>query len=219
MRISSLILVAGFAGVVAGTAGAAEDEGGWQWYYSAGIPITDVESSELADAAAAEGIEVSGEARDTTIGGQGTLGVMMSRNFGIELRYSASGSARDAPSVTNAGPTPIRGNTKVALDGFTLSAVSRWPLSERIDLLAKLGYGTQDIEIDASLPVAPSDPRTPRVELSESDDDDGFVGALGVRLQTGERWALTAEIEYLAIDFDGMLDEPLRGSVNFEYEF
>lgn len=220
MRAMSRILVAGVAGMAAAAAMADEKSGGgWQWYYSAGIPLTDLQTDGLVEDAAALGVAINDEAGDLAVGGQGTLGVMFTRNLGLELRYAGSGAARDKPTVTNATRPFTLGSTRQSIDGFTLYAVGRWPLRDRVDLMGKIGYTIQDIEFDATLPVNTPDPDGPNVTISYSDDDDGLAGSIGVRIQTGERWAVTAEVEYLAVDFDNRADEPVRGSLNIELMF
>jgi hypothetical protein len=205
------MMVAGLAGIPALAAPAASAaEGGLQWYFSAGIPVTNLETDSLVADAAALGVTATDELGDLAIGGQSTLGVMVTRNLGLEIRYSASGDARDTVRITNITAPPQSGSAKVSIDGLTAYAVGRWPLSEQVDLMGKLGYTSQDIEFDADLLTA---------TIDDSDDDDGFAAGLGVRLSTGERWGVTAEIEYLGVDFDGGLDEPFRGSLNLEYLF
>ncbi len=221
-RITRVVL-AGIAAAAAVPADAAE--GGWRWYYSAGIPVTNLESSSFVADAAAAGYVVTDEIGDVTIGGQGTLGVMVTDKLGAEVRYAASGNARDTPTITNLTAPSQTGSSKLDIDGITVYAVGSWPLSERVDLLGKLGYTFQDLDLDADFPqVFVPGPAGEQGDLVSdgihvSDDDDGFAAALGVRFQTGERWAVIAEVEYLDVDFDNQLDEPIRGSLNLEYTF
>lgn len=211
MRAVNRFMLAALSGIMAITATAADNgEGGMQWYFSAGIPVTNLESSSFVSDAAALGVTVTDEVGDVTVGGQSTLGVMVTSMFGAEIRYSASGNSRDNPTITNITAPPLRGDAKLSIDGITLYGVARWPVHEQVDLLGKLGYTFQDLDLDANLAGT---------IIDTSDDDENFAAAIGVRLRTAENWAVTAEVEYLAVDFSGALDEPIRGSINLEYLF
>lgn len=218
MRVISTMSLALLAGIAAAPA-LGEDQG-WQWYLGAGIPVTNIESSGFIADAAAEGFTVADELADVTIGWQGTLGVMVSGHFGAEVRYSASGNARDEPTISNLSATPLRGSSKTDIDGITVYGIGRWPLTEHLDLLGKLGYTFQDLGLDVQFPTV-FEPGVGLVGsgIDVSDDDDGFAAALGFRIRVNDHWAVVAEAEYLAVDFDGRLDEPIRGSMNLEYVF
>jgi hypothetical protein len=219
MRSMTRLLLAGLAGVSSAAAWAQEPaatsaeprgDGGWRWYYSAGVPITDLETADLVAGAAGLGVTITDETGEKTVGGQGTLGVMATRNFGVEVRYSASGDARNDVTITNFSASPQRGSAKVSIDGITIYGVARWPVHEKVDLMGKLGYTWQDYELEADLLTA---------SLSADEDDDGIAASVGLHLQMGEHWGIVTEIEYLALDFDDALDEPVRGSISLEYRF
>lgn len=211
MRAVQRMLVAmAAAGISANALGAEGETGGWRWYYSAGVPITDLETANLVAEAAAAGVTITDETGEKTIGGQGTLGVMVTRHFGVELRYAGSGDARNDVTITSISAPRQRGSAKVSIDGFTLYGVARWPVHEKVDLMGKLGYTLQDYELEADLLTT---------DLSADDDDDGVAASAGVHLQASEHWGIVAEIEYLAVDFDDELDEPVRGSIGLEYQF
>jgi opacity protein-like surface antigen len=205
---------------------AADEQDGWRWYYNAGIPVTFLETSNLVATAAAKNLVVADEASDTVIGGQASLGAMFTRNFGLEVRYSASGTSRDELTITNLIRPKVEGNAKTSIDGITVYGVASWPLNDSIELQGRLGYSFQDLELEAGLPCLTSEleAQVPCQSfnlrtLDLGDDDDGIAAAAGVRMGMSENWAILAEIEYLAIDFSGALDEPYRGSLSIEYVF
>jgi hypothetical protein len=139
----------------------------------------------------------SDELDDTAIGGQIFAGSMFTRNFGTEIKYSDSGDADQTISGTK---------LKGSIDGFTIYGVATYPFPKRAEASFKLGYTFQDGEI-TGLPQ------------SVSDDDDGFAAAGMLRIRIGDNWAISGELEYLSVDFNSAIDEPLRWGLNAEYHF
>lgn len=210
MHATTKTLMAALAGLASLNVAVAEEaDGGWQWYYSAGIPITNLESSGLQEAASSAGLVINDEVGEVTVGGQGTFGVMVTERFGAEIRYSASANASDSTTVTQAN-SPAEVSAKFSIDGFTLYGVGRYPLNEKTDLLGKIGFTFQDLDGDANFAGT---------AVNLDDEDEGVAAGVGLRWRTAESWAVTAEIEYLAVDFDDAIDEPYRGSLNIEYLF
>lgn len=213
MHAMTKTVMVALVGVASSNAAIAQEaNGGWQWYYSAGVPVTNLDTSGLQDAAASAGLVISDEIGEVTVGGQGTLGVMVTNRFGTELRYSASANASGSVTVTpeNLSDPPAEVSAKFSIDGFTLYGVGRYPLNEKTDVLGKVGYTFQELDADANLGGT---------AVSLDEDDDGVALGVGLRWRTADNWAVTAEIEYFAVDFDDTLDEPYRGSFNIEYLF
>jgi opacity protein-like surface antigen len=179
------------------------------WYVSGGVASTRLESDGLQAAAADVGLAVSNEVSDTAFGFQLAGGVTFNDVFGVELKYSDSGDGEDDVFFTD-GVIIVPVNVEISIDGFTLYGVAQTQLAGSWDVFGKLGYTLQDGELDAS---------AFGVSASDSDDDDGIAAAAGLRYRFDANWAVTGELEYFSIDFDGAIDEPLRGSLNVQYFF
>jgi hypothetical protein len=210
MRASNVTVLGVIAGVAFSASAVAEEaDTGWQWYYSAGIPFTNLDTASLGEAAAAQGLVIADEVGEVAVGGQGTLGVMVTSRFGAEIRYSASANANGSTVIIEPRQ-PATVSAETSIDGITVYGVGRYPVNEKTDILGKIGFTFQDLDAEANLAGT---------VVNLDDEDEGVAAAVGVRWRTGERWAVTAEMEYLAVDFDDALDEPYRGSFNIEYMF
>lgn len=180
-----------------------------RWYVFGGVTGTSIETSSLQALLADEGLFASNEVSDTAFGFQIGAGVMLTKNFGVELKYSDSGDGEDDIFVTDGVDSALI-NVESSIDGFTLYGVAETSFAQSWDLFGKLGYTFQDGEATAS---------AFGFSESSSGDDDGVAVAAGLRYRITPQWAVTGEVEYFAIDFDGGFDEPLRGSVNVQYFF
>jgi hypothetical protein len=182
------------------------------WYVGGGVSGTTFESEGLQDASAGTGLLVSSEIDDTAFGGQLFVGLMFTQNFGVEVKYSNSGETDQIITFADRfNPTlsiPI--TVEASIDGFTLYGVGTIPFSKVVEGSVKLGYTLQDAKLSLSAFGASE---------SVSSDDDGLAVAGLVRFRIGENWAITGELEYFGIDFEGGFKEPLRFSVNGEYHF
>lgn len=204
-HLAALLLVGAGAQAANGSAG------GFTWYLSGGVTGTDLETDGLVEAGSLVGVTVSDEISDTAFGFQLGGGLMFTDNFGVEIKYSDSGDAEDDIFVGVPGEPPLPVSADVSLDGFTVYGVAETSFADGWDVFGKLGYTSQDGEVELSFfGIAPE---------TVSDDDDGFAVAGGVRYRFTPNWAVTAEIEYWDIDFDGVISEPLQGSVNVQYFF
>lgn len=204
---SLIIAATASAGLLMGTASAEE----MRWYAGGGLNLTSLKTKGLPDVLEEEGLTVlSGEASDTSFGFQLQAGLMVTSNFGVELRYSDSGDAKDTIRAALPEEDPVDVNLKVSLDGFTLYGVGELPVADNFAVFGKLGYTWQDVKATVSGDGA---------SVSISDDDSGIAAAAGVRYLISDNWSVTGEVEYLDVDFDGGLKKPVRGSVNLEYRF
>jgi hypothetical protein len=202
------------SGVLA--AGAGNDGG---LYLGAGVSGTSLKSDLLsADLATLlNGSALAGQVEDFPLGVQLFEGWMFNRHWGVEGRYSATGKAKSDIFVRRvvSGTEDKVGSAEVSLNGWTVYGVGNWPLGERFELFAKLGYTDQTLDADAAV----DDGGEGVGSLSASESDGGLAAALGTRWRFTEHWAATAEGEYLGVDVNGGLDEPWRVGVNVEYWF
>ncbi len=131
----------------------------------ASVARADVEASGL-------GVNVNGDATGWRVFGL----YMFNDKYGIEGGYRSFGRPDD---------NTIPSNIEVGTDGFDLYAVGTYPVSEKFDLIGKLGFvsSSTEIELDEA------------TEASQTNTDLalGFGGEYGV----SERFAVRAEFEWI----------------------
>jgi outer membrane protein OmpA-like peptidoglycan-associated protein len=217
---TAVATVAAAVSLLAGPAGADETDR-WDWdydglYLGLGVNGTSLETSDsftssLQDAL---GIQSSGNFEDFPVGGQAYAGWMFNRYWGLEGRYSATADGESDIYSRNVS-TGVRtnlGKIEASLDGWTAYTVWNWPVVQRWDLFAKLGYTWQNAEVQVEAAGSSAN-------ASEDESDSGFAAGLGARWRFARHWAATVEGEYLDTDFDDVVDEPWRTSLNVEYWF
>jgi OOP family OmpA-OmpF porin len=221
-RRAALKLAFAASGVLALPAVAADGDGQDRvhegLYLGAGVNGTslqsDLQAQDLADILDTN--EVNGQVEDFPIGGQLYQGWMFNSTWGIEGRWSATSNGEtDIVSRLSAGDEQNIGNAEVSLEGWTLYGVANWPVTERWDLFAKLGYTDQTLDAELSV----DDGVGGVGNASSSESDNGVAAALGTRWRFARHWAAMVEGEYLGVDFDSGLDEPWRVGLNLEYWF
>jgi len=183
------------------------------WYIGGGAAGTYIESDGLVSAFGQEGLLASGEVEATGFGGQIYAGFLFNDYFGIEIKANASGDAEDTINVLDTGSgmtAPVE--ITLSSNGFTGYLVGIIPLgNRRFELSGKLGYTYQDGELEASVFG---------FSTGTLDDSDNGMAVSGLfRYLFTDNWAITGEVEYVGIDFDSSVKEPIRYSVNGEYRF
>lgn len=183
------------------------------WYIGGGPAGTYIESDGLVSALGQVGLLASGEVEATGFGGQVYAGFLFNDYFGIEIKGNASGDAEDTITVFDTA-TQITAPVEVTIssNGFTGYLVGIIPVgNKRFELSGKLGYTYQDGEVEATVFGFSS---------GTLDDSDNGVAVSGLfRYLFTDNWAITGEVEYVGIDFDSSVKEPIRYSVNAEYRF
>jgi len=183
------------------------------WYIGGGPAGTYIESDGLVSALAQGGVLASGEVEATGFGGQIYAGFLFNDYFGIEIKANASGDAEDTVTVLETGSgitVPVE--VTLSSNGLTGYAVGIIPLgNKRFELSGKLGYTYQDGEVEASAFGFSSG--------TFDDSDNGVAVSALFRYLFTDNWAITGEVEYVGIDFDSSVKEPIRYSVNAEYRF
>lgn len=178
-------------------------------YLTGGLTVTHVQTNGIQEGLVSEGFTASTELDDAAIGYQIGAGYMFTENFGVEVRYGDSGSGKDTILVSD-GVISIPLSVEAEADGFTIYAVEQGSIADKWDLFAKLGITRQNGKFSVTGNGGSG---------SISDDDKGFAVAGGVRFRVAESWRITGEVEYFAVDFDGAIQDPLRGSINIQYLF
>jgi len=183
------------------------------WYIGGGPAGTYIESEGLVSGLGQEGLLASGEVEATGFGGQIYAGFLFNDYFGIEIKGNASGDAEDTITVFDTETqlsVPLE--VTISSNGFTGYLVGIVPIgNRRFELSGKVGYTYQDGELEVSAFGFSSG------TLDESDDGVAVSGLF--RYLFTDNWAITGEVEYVDIDFDSSVQEPIRYSVNAEYRF
>jgi hypothetical protein len=181
------------------------------FYVGAGGIVTSVETKGLQESGASVGLAVSGDLDDTAFGGQIFAGAMFTPNFGVEVKYSDSGDGEDTITFIDPDvPISVPIDVEASSDGFIFYGVGTYPFSSVVEGSIKLGYTFQDGEIKAG---------AFGISASTSDDDDGFAIGGALRFRIGDHWAVSGELEYFDLDFEGAIEEPVRFGINAEYHF
>jgi len=197
------------------------------WIIGAGGSITKIESlnflntSGLGEGLGAFDNAGSGELKDDSFGWQLYGGYMFSENFGLLIKYSDSGDAKDDWSAFTEIDDDGDPNTpsvrddfeftgELSLDGFTVYAVQTVPMPNNFEFSLQVGWTFQDIDFEWES-VGNSG--------AVSDDDSGFAVGGVVRYKFLKHWAVSGELEYLAVDFGSIIDDPIRLSINAEFNF
>ncbi len=196
------------------------------WYVGVGGIITRLKTSDFVSASGlTDGLGLndtvsSGEFSDSPLGVQVFAGVRFNENFGLVVKYSDSGDGEDnwtgsiqvddGDPVTPPVKTKFDFDGEASIDGITIYLVQTLPLSNDMEVSLEVGWTDQDIEFDWN---------SQGNSGSISDDDSGFAAGGIVRYRFTEHWAISGELEWLALDFGNLMEEPLRFGLNAEYSF
>lgn len=203
------------------------------WYVGAGGSYTTLETTNFATSAGiAAGLPssesvVTGEFKDSPTGWQLFGGLMFTENFGVALKYSDFGTAKDQwggllVSTISPGPPPsttetdLGFNGEMSIDGVSLYFIQTVPVTEKIEFSLELGFTRQDVDFKWS---ETSGTGAVPAAGSISRDDTGFALGGLFRYKFIRNFAVSAEIEYSTPDFGGLIDRPLRFSLNGELHF
>ena len=209
------------------------------WYVGAGGTITRLRTSDfvstsgLNDGLGLNDTASSGEFSDSSLGAQVFAGVRFNENFALVVKYSATDDGEDNwTGSTNKDKdgdpiTPERSRRnydfdgEASIDGITIYLVQTLPLSNDMEFSLEVGWTDQDIDFDwnSSRISGPPDPDGDDFSGSISDDDSGFAVGGILRYRFTEHWAISGELEWLAIDFGDVMEKPLRFGLNAEYSF
>ncbi len=203
------------------------------WYLGGGGTYATYETTNFAESSGIEGSLPStdsittGQLKDSPIGWQVYGGLMFTENFGVAVKYLDSGKAKDQwggvlASEISPGPPPITTDTDLTFDGelstngVIVYFVQTVPMSEKVEFSIELGFTAQDVDFEwretSGSGLMPSSGKI-------SSDDTGFaLGALA-RYKFVRNIAIAGEIEYATINFGGLIDRPLRFSLNAEIHF
>lgn len=197
------------------------------WYLGAGGSLTGLQTRDFAGNSSLEASLDpnqrldSGNFKDSALGWQFFGGLMFSQYFGVSLKYADSGKAKAQwdgilTTTTDPGPPPINTETNVSfdgvmsVDGFTLYFIQTLPVTEKIEYTFEIGYSRQDVDFVWDSADIPG---------SLSGDDSGFVLGGILRYKFLKHFAVSGEIEYSTLDFSGLIENPLKFSLNTEYHF
>jgi len=197
------------------------------WYLGAGGSLTGHKTKGFSSNSSIEGSLNPGQSltasdfSDSSLGWQLFGGLMFTENFGVAAKYTDSGDAKDQwggtlKTTVAPGPPPITTEKDVSFDGemsihgYTLYLIQTVPVTDNIEYTFEIGYSKQDIDFAWSSTDLPG---------ALSDDDAGFAIGGIFRYKFLKHFAVSGEIEYSTVDFDGLIENPFKLSFNGEYHF
>ena len=130
---------------------------------------------------------------DNPLGWRLLAGYEFNDNFAVEGSYINSGTAED---------TVLGEDVEAELSAFTLSVVGLLPVSESVDLFARVGFYTGEQEVTA-------------FDITIDEDEDGATVGAGIRFNTSDAFAIRGEFEW----YDTELDTLWSMGVSFQYYF
>jgi hypothetical protein len=221
MRRLTLIAIISFAPVHMALAD-------WSAYVGAGGVYSNLESNSFTQDTGPTSTTTVGSFKDSATGWQLFGGFMFTENFGLAAKYYDSGKAKDQWSgvettvttipnpipppatIPSSTDTPISFTGDMQITGYTLYVVQTVPVTKRTEFTLELGYADQDIDFNVvSMPFTGPIKR----------DDTGFAIGGIFRYKFLKFMAISGEVEYLTVNFGGLIERPLRFAVNLEAHF
>jgi len=166
------------------------DDSGFFIGGSIGYSTLDVDDGDLVRELAAAGITATVNVDDEDMGWKIFGGYNINQYFGVEMGYADLGETSIDMNIT--APVVGSGSGDVSVDGFAIAGVGSYPISDQVDVYAKIGayFWNADLSIGG---------------LSGNVDDDGteVLFGLGAKYQFTEQVGVRAEWErYGADDVD-----------------
>jgi hypothetical protein len=192
------------------------------WYLGAGGAITKLESVGFSNVSGldaglgpADSIS-SNEFKDDPLGWQVFGGVMFNENFGVVVKYNDSGVGKaqwtgsttigDTPPVT----TVYTFDGEMEMKGYSLYAVQTVPFAKKFEFTVEGGVTHQELDWAWT---------STAFSGSVSKNETNIALGMILRYKFLKHFAISGEIEYLPIDFDGLIDKPLIYGANLELHF
>jgi len=197
----------------------------WSVYVGGGGVYSNLESNSFTQDTSPTTTATVGSFKDSVTGWQLFGGFMFTENFGLAAKYYDSGKGKDdwggvLTTITDPGnpplippttvDTPVAFTGDMQITGYTLYVVQTVPVTKRTEFTLELGYADQDIDFNvASIPYTGSIKR----------DSQGFAIGGIFRYKFLKFMAISGEVEYLTVDFGGLIERPLRFALNLEAHF
>lgn len=123
---------------------------------------------------------------DSDLGWKVFAGYSFTDFFGIEVGYTDLGEAE--LNLTATAPVAATQKATRGIKGYNVSAVARWPLMEKFELMAKFGGFFWDSDFNSTI-------TTGGTTINASIDDDGtdMTAGLGVKVKLTEHVGVRAE--------------------------
>ena len=131
-------------------------------------------------------------------------GLQFNKYVGAEVSYLRTEEAKKNPT------TGVDG--KVRLSGYALDVVGTLPVTadESVALLGSVGVGRYDAKASISGPGG---------SIGGSDNDTGYRVGVGAQYQINPCWGVRAMARYIDVDFDGLTDNLVQGTLGVNYKF
>jgi hypothetical protein len=204
-RLLILVILAFF------TALTAADETGIFFGGGGGYSALEGSDNDLVTELASIGITSTATVDDDDVGWKVFLGYNFTEHFGLEAAYVDLGDVDFDIAIS--APIPATSTAKVEVDGFTIFGIARYPLSEQIELFAKVGGLLWDSDGEVAVITGAA---TSVVDI----DDDGFdiSFGLGMKYEFTEHFGIRAEWErYADVTADENDVDSFTASIEIEY--
>lgn len=161
-----------------------------KWYIGASVGQADYDLSESDfDAAfAAAGFTSATDIDDDDTGYKAFVGWQFHKNFAVELGYVDLGEYDIDTNIT--APTTAAYSGDAEVDGFALSLVGSYPVTEKFSVLGRVGAYTWDVDSDGSTTVGAT-----LVNLDVDDDGTDINFGVGAQYDFNKNFGLRAEYE------------------------
>jgi hypothetical protein len=190
------------------------------WYLGAGGMITKIRtesfatSSGLNSGLALGGSAASGEFSSNPTAWQVYGAFMWTENFGVLVKYSDTGVAKDwwqgFRDVDGMSRQDYNFDGSAQMKGITLYAIQTIPVTDKLEYTIEAGWTSQDLDFSWASAWNPT---------AESFDDGGMALGAVVRYKFLKYFAVSGEFEYLFIDFNKLIEKPIRYGLNLEFHF
>jgi OOP family OmpA-OmpF porin len=161
-----------------------------KWYIGASVGQADYDISESDfDAAfAASGFTSNTDIDDDDTGYKAFVGWQFHKNFAAELGYVDLGDFDIDTNIT--APTAATFNGDAEVDGFSLSLVGNYPVTEKFSVIGRIGAYFWDVDADGSATIGAT-----TVNLGGSDDGTDINFGLGAQYDFNKTIGVRAEYE------------------------
>lgn len=161
-----------------------------KWYIgaSAGGTDYDISESDLDAAFAASGFTSATDIDDSDTGYKAFVGWQFHKNFAVELGYANLGDYDIDTNIT--APAAATFSSDAEVDGFAVSLVGSYPVTDKFSVLGRIGAYTWDVDSDGSVLIGAT-----LVNLDVDDDGTDILYGVGAQYDFNKAVGIRAEYE------------------------
>jgi opacity protein-like surface antigen len=193
------------------------------WYVGGGLGLTDL-NQDLDVDPPADNIRVDNDFDGLETGYSLFAGYEITPRWAVELGYIDFGKADDGGLVTVLPPelppgfdplppvqTDIKTDLEFTADGWYANAQYHIPIGDMLSFDLSGGWILGDSRTKLKIPGNPT--------LTESHNDSAFIGGVALTVKATDKIYVRSGISYSNLDFDGVIDNPYRFSLDLIYDF